>query len=774
MLWDIPTWEWTAGIIALVAALWARVRRIFNWVVGWVVVTNMVDSSLISVVLGYLNSMNPPKRRKKLREVGYFNSDNWYVRSLGRTVRVCYRVLSGRSEITWYKKRPLWFNTGEPDETSSFSFIRWTVNWSQLLKEAATWEDDAKQRESEGRANRYEVYKIFGNSDAASSDDEDRPTRNGRSASLDRQLQNLELLHYEKEDIGEPREQASLNNLSLGHDLQDIVEEARYWRKEEPWYKEHGITWRRSFCFSGDPGTGKCLGLGTKVTMANGHVKSVEDIVIGDRLMGPDGSARTVMSTNVGYGNLFKIIPISGDPWICNDVHVLTLAKSRKHRKNTADIIDIPLNAWANKSDSFKSNYKLFSVGVDKFETNALELPIDPYFLGAWFGHGSKSLINLKDGKALVKVALSNPDPEIFHLCEAQAAKWGLRVKTYYENSTRCPTYQLVGDEHANPLLDAFRRLVTPDINVPDIYMRAPIQERLQFLAGYLDTDGFLDNNGYEIVQKRKDWAEAIWWLARSVGLHSVINPKLGTIKKDGVVVFEGDYWRVYISGHTDMIPCRITRKQAGPRQRIRDATRTGFSYESHGQGAYYGFTLDGDGRFLLGDFTVTHNTSLSRGIAEDLDLPIYCPDLATMSNEDFFNAWETAAENAPCMMLIEDIDRVFKGQTNTSKSPLTFDCLLNCIDGAKRPDGILLVITTNHSTVLDPAMLRPGRIDRVVNFKPIGMDGRIKIATRILDDVVMAKEMAMKHSDESPAVFQELCVRIAIEKKFAARQKIA
>src|SRR5262249_19796792 len=55
--------------------------------------------------------------------------------------------------------------------------------------------------------------------------------------------------------------------------------------------------------------------------------------------------------------------------------------------------------------------------------------------------------------------------------------------------------------------------------------------------------------------------------------------------------------------------------KQAPPRKQIKCATRTGFVVEPIGVGDYAGFALDGDGHFLLGDFTVTHNTVLAAAV---------------------------------------------------------------------------------------------------------------------------------------------------------------
>lgn len=84
-------------------------------------------------------------------------------------------------------------------------------------------------------------------------------------------------------------------------------------------------------------------------------------------------------------------------------------------------------------------------------------------------------------------------------------------------------------------------------------------------------------------------------------------------------------YWRTNISGNIEIIPTRIPRKQikslrpekradgrnlAGVEDRnSKDPLCFGWDAEPIGDGPYCGFTLDGDGRFLLGDFTVTHNT---------------------------------------------------------------------------------------------------------------------------------------------------------------------
>src|SRR5437588_12794461 len=79
-------------------------------------------------------------------------------------------------------------------------------------------------------------------------------------------------------------------------------------------------------------GAGKCLGENTPVLLFDGRVVPVQGIVEGDLLMGPDSQPRCVLSTCTGFGPLYRIIPIKGISWVCNDVHVLTLAGTNRFK----------------------------------------------------------------------------------------------------------------------------------------------------------------------------------------------------------------------------------------------------------------------------------------------------------------------------------------------------------------------------------------------------------------------------------------------------------
>jgi hypothetical protein len=204
-----------------------------------------------------------------------------------------------------------------------------------------------------------------------------------------------------------------------------------------------------------------------------------------------------------------------------------------------------------------------------------------------------------------------------------------------------------------------------------------------------------------------------------------------------------------------------------------------------------------------------TGKTALARAFAEDLNMPIYVYNLAELSNHQLMRAWAEMQVNVPCIALIEDIDNVFHGRENVARrnhvmpflfgdkkdkdddgnnhrpfTPLTFDCLLNCLDGVERADGIFTIITTNDIAKVDPALgqprrlpdgtvefisTRPGRIDKAVELTYMEAEDKKLMAKRILgdypDEYLGMLEFIDRFPDleETPAQFQERCAQVAL-----------
>lgn len=144
---------------------------------------------------------------------------------------------------------------------------------------------------------------------------------------------------------------------------------------------------------------------------------------------------------------------------------------------------------------------------------------------------------------------------------------------------------------------------------------------------------------------------------------------------------------------------------------------------------------------FLFKGAPGTGKTSLARSLAQEADMPVFVYDISTLFNEEFAREWQSMQEHAPCMALIEDIDGCFEGRTNLQAQSggghgfLTFDCLLNCLDGVQSAEGVVTVITTNRPETLDPALIRPGRIDSDFEIPMPDDAQRRSILTRILDE---------------------------------------
>jgi hypothetical protein len=204
-----------------------------------------------------------------------------------------------------------------------------------------------------------------------------------------------------------------------------------------------------------------------------------------------------------------------------------------------------------------------------------------------------------------------------------------------------------------------------------------------------------------------------------------------------------------------------------------------------------------------------TGKTALARAFAEDLNMPIYVFNLAQMSNHELMKAWADMQVNVPCIALIEDIDNVFHGRENVARknqpmpflmprrkdddggdapppTPLTFDCLLNCLDGVERSDGIFTIITTNDISKIDAALgqprklpdgtlefisTRPGRIDKAVELTYMEPADKKRMARRILGEYPEEHAKVLEFIDrypglqETPAQFQERCGQIALAK---------
>lgn len=366
-----------------------------------------------------------------------------------------------------------------------------------------------------------------------------------------------------------------------------------------------------------------CHAKGQGILMADGHIKKVEEICVGDVVMGGDGTPRNVKALYHGESAMYKIIPIKGKSFIVNKEHILSLISTNEGKKwryttTGTEIANISVENYLQKSKNWKHLHKLYRGRVEHFAEESTVLPIPPYIVGILLGDGS-----LFNG-----ASLTTPDPEIYEAWHEYLASIGCTVKIRPKRGTNCSVHQAVTPNLKIPGAHAARgmskinrllkeaglwRMKSKDKSVPHQYKTSNTANRLELLAGLIDTDGYLGTNCYDWISKSEQLAKDVVFICNSVGLRAVYSSCIKTCTNTGK---SDEYFRVSISGDCNMIPCRVKRKQASPRKQKKRVSVTGFSVEYVGWGEYYGFEVDGDHLYMLDDFTVTHNSGKSHVIA--------------------------------------------------------------------------------------------------------------------------------------------------------------
>jgi chaperone BCS1 len=94
--------------------------------------------------------------------------------------------------------------------------------------------------------------------------------------------------------------------------------------------------------------------------------------------------------------------------------------------------------------------------------------------------------------------------------------------------------------------------------------------------------------------------------------------------------------------------------------------------------------------------------------------------------------------------VLIEDIDCVWekRKKKDSDESRVTFSGLLNAIDGVAAAEGRVLFMTTNHPEMLDPALIRPGRVDHEFEIENASSSQICRLFTRFFPEASAAQNL--------------------------------
>lgn len=359
----------------------------------------------------------------------------------------------------------------------------------------------------------------------------------------------------------------------------------------------------------------ECFGEGTRVIMSDYTLKNIEDIIVGDCVLGIDGTPQEVIRTCSGIDTMYSIKQLKGIKYITNSKHKLYLDyRPRSNRWTDKKVLITPEEFL--ELNEHKARHH-FGVKNNAITINEYTLDFDPYFYGLWLGDGYHQHAGL--------IINETKDPEIKEFILSYFKSLESERDHIYFREGRSKTdvlgeYYMFGKGcKSSKLFNIMRNhnLIKNKHIFKEIY-KSSIETRLKILAGLIDSDGYLYSSKYkekisyyfEITQVRKELSEQIAMLARSCGFFVSItihqpsksfkNTKIG--------------YRIRISGNIYMIPTKVKRKQVpNTYYSLRNVLSSKIYVSNIGLGNYYGITLKsynkpGDNLFLLEDFTVVHN----------------------------------------------------------------------------------------------------------------------------------------------------------------------
>jgi len=377
-----------------------------------------------------------------------------------------------------------------------------------------------------------------------------------------------------------------------------------------------------------------CFQANTPILMWDQTIKMSQDIKVGDELIGDDGEKRVVLDTCQGEDDMFEVIQKNGERYVVNSKHKLVV----KGVGNT-EPIEILVSDYMKLSEKDKKYlYGYKSANGINYEKQNVDL--DPYMLGLWLGDGTHSHpIIASNDYEIQKYILEWCDSNNAELVHDEGVKFRIRRKG--QNNGKDKLRKTVGHdincigcnmkkqkicelnnkkegkENITKGKNPFTELLTKynlikNKHIPREYMMNSRDIRLKVLAGLIDTDGCVLNNGKRICigQVNKTLASQIEILCRSLGY--IVNTRVikrKNVKCPGVDKKNyQDSYQLNISGNISEIPTILHRKKCTDSAPNKDYQKTSINVKCIGKDKYYGWKVDNNKRFIGIDFTVLRN----------------------------------------------------------------------------------------------------------------------------------------------------------------------
>lgn len=382
----------------------------------------------------------------------------------------------------------------------------------------------------------------------------------------------------------------------------------KFYAPRQKTFKKHGFVQAMQALEDGEldelflscpPRVGKALANDTPVLTRKGWKKH-GDLVVGDEVIGLDGRFKKVIAVHPKCELDVMVEFSNGEKIQCHENHEWLLYDHQRKKNTLRETWDYEQD-WIESGEPGKRGhrYRFLLPKRGYIEGEHKDLPLDPYTLGVWLGDGTNknpTISNPDCDKAIIDRIARN----------GNAPKWETRHKTtgvmYYGFGFR-EALQSMGMCHSRRALPK---------HIPDKYMTASIEQRLDLLAGLLDTDGTYTRREkrYHYTTVDEALRDGFIELVSTFGWRASVTAHEPCVSSSGVCGRK----TVYDIGFCPdcVIPCELERKRNAEFAKKRGISLKSITRVEPKEGNC--ITVEGDGMYLAGKTLVpTHNTTLVR-----------------------------------------------------------------------------------------------------------------------------------------------------------------
>lgn len=226
------------------------------------------------------------------------------------------------------------------------------------------------------------------------------------------------------------------------------------------------------------------------------------DLKIGDYVYGLNGEPTKIIGIS-DKSNCNQLITFSnGSKILAHEEHLWTVSKRGNKNPLTITTSEIKKDYQYTEKNG-KKRYRYHLPFIKPIQYPKTELPLDPYFLGLWLGDGSST-----------KPCITH-DPKDIESIEHIPYKIST-ICTHTETGVKTTYFSHQG------IIKKIKELhLYNNKHIPRIYLEACVEDRLQLLAGLIDSDGSVDKNGrVRFININKQLINDVFELCTGLGLY--------------------------------------------------------------------------------------------------------------------------------------------------------------------------------------------------------------------------------------------------------------